>query len=108
MTILATKQLLKQVDTITKHHKEMMFLKGEHFNIFSILGMESAENKTHSAFIGELLNPKGSHFMGTIFLELFIDQVGLPEDFEIKTVKRLEFHSLFQPFFLFLASPINL
>jgi hypothetical protein len=85
MTIQATKQLLKQVDTITKHHKEMMFLKGEHFNIFSILGMESAENKTHSAFIGELLNPKGSHLMGTIFLELFIDQVGLPEDFEIKT-----------------------
>ena len=36
--------------------EEISRLKGENFNIFSILGLESAENKTHSAFIAELLN----------------------------------------------------
>lgn len=45
--------------------------KGELFNTFSILKMETAENKTHSNFIAELLNPKGSHLKGSIFLERF-------------------------------------
>lgn len=78
-------KLLKSIHTVTKHHQEMTILRGEHFNLFSILGLESAENKTHSAFIGDLLNPKGSHLMGTLFLELFIKQVGLPKDFEVQT-----------------------
>lgn len=54
---------------------EISRLKGENFNIFSILGLESAENKTHSTFIGELLNPEGSHGMQEVFLRLFIRQL---------------------------------
>lgn len=44
----------------------------ENLNLFSILKMESNENATHSAFLGELLNPKGSHLKGNIFLKLFL------------------------------------
>ncbi len=45
--------------------------KGERFNVFSILGMESDEVKTHSALLADLLNPQGSHSQGTVFLRLF-------------------------------------
>ncbi len=69
--------LLHQVNTISKYNKELARLNGENFNIFSILGMESDENKTHSRFIAELLNPKGSHDLGAIFLELFLKQIDL-------------------------------
>jgi hypothetical protein len=34
--------------------------------------MESCEVKTHSAFLRELLDPKGSHGMGAVFLNLFL------------------------------------
>lgn len=69
------KKLLESVGTILKKQKELSKLRGENFNVFSILKMESKENETHSAFLGELLNPKGSHLMGRVFLELFYDEL---------------------------------
>lgn len=65
------KKLLNSISKVLKHQTELSKLKGENFNVFSILKMESKENETHSAFLGELLNPKGSHLMGNTFLELF-------------------------------------
>ncbi|MDQ7057378.1 MAG: PD-(D/E)XK nuclease family protein [Ghiorsea sp.] len=44
---------------------------GHDFNIFSIMGMEKSEVKTHSAMIAELLKPNGSHGQGDIFLKCF-------------------------------------
>jgi hypothetical protein len=73
--------LLKQTSIIIQHHIEKEKLKGETFNVFSILKLESHENKTHSAFLGELLNPKGSHLMGTTFLELFLSVIGIENSF---------------------------
>jgi len=69
------KDLLSKTQRIVNHQKEIARLKGENFNLFSILGMESAENKTHSAFLGELLNPRGSHEMGSVFLEYFLESI---------------------------------
>jgi hypothetical protein len=46
---------------------------GEDFNIFSILNMERCEVETHSAFLYELLWPRGSHHQGTVFLNLFLE-----------------------------------
>ncbi|MBQ0136977.1 MAG: PD-(D/E)XK nuclease family protein [Bacteroidales bacterium] len=43
----------------------------EKFNIFSIMRMETDEVHTHSAFIAFLLDPKGSHGKGDLFLKLF-------------------------------------
>src|SRR5690606_19107853 len=67
------KQLLGQVNTIDKAYKIVKQNTGEDFNLFQILGLETAEVKTHSKFLAELLNPNGSHLQGDIFLKLFID-----------------------------------
>lgn len=67
--------LLKEVDKTLKHSGEIERLKGEKFNIFSILKMEAQETSTHSAFIAELLNPDGSHLKGCLFLKLFLDVI---------------------------------
>lgn len=64
-------KLLEQVSQIIKNHKEHANKQGENFNIFSILRMERREVKTHSNFIYELLNPKGRHGQGDIFLKSF-------------------------------------
>ena len=69
----SVKQLLNQVHTINESYKIVRKNTGEDFNLFQILGMETAEVKTHSKFLAELLNPKGSHLQGDIFLKLFID-----------------------------------
>lgn len=67
------KQLLGQVNTIDKAYKIVKQNTGEDFNLFQILGMETAEVKTHSRFLAELLNPNGSHMQGNTFLKLFIE-----------------------------------
>ncbi|SKB76929.1 PD-(D/E)XK nuclease superfamily protein [Salegentibacter holothuriorum] len=69
------KNLLERSETIIKHHNEITIAKGEHFNLFSVLGIESRENKTHSAFLIELLNPNGTHLQKDIFLKLFLQVI---------------------------------
>lgn len=63
---------LKLIADSVKKHKEFERIKGENFNLFNILDRRTNEVKTHSPFIAELLNPKGSHFLDKCFLELFI------------------------------------
>jgi hypothetical protein len=87
--------LLRRAKTIVNHQTEVSKLLGENFNVFSILGMEKAENKTHSAFIQELLNPKGSHQKGGIFLNLFLKQINYSKIavFDIESAKTtVEYH----------------
>ena len=69
------KNLLLSVVIIQKKYDEIAKITGENFNIFSIMSMENSERYTHSAFIAELLNPKGSHYHGNIFLKLFLNEV---------------------------------
>lgn len=68
-----------QVKQIIKHQNEIKELLSEDFNIYRILGKEHSENTTHSNFIGELLNPKGSHNFGDCFLKLFLSETNLSE-----------------------------
>lgn len=70
---------LKQVSIISEKYEEIAKLTGENFNVFRILKLTAAEVRTHSAFIAELLNPKGCHDMGEIFLKLFVEQLKLKE-----------------------------
>lgn len=70
-------ELLEQVTSISKRYEVSAKSTGERFNIFRILGVESREVKTHSAFIAELLNPKGSHEQGDYFLKIFCEQFDL-------------------------------
>lgn len=69
------RNLLKNVSVISKKYDDIAKITGEKFNIFSIMSMETNERYTHSAIIGELLNPKGSHGQGSIFLKLFFDEI---------------------------------
>lgn len=64
--------LLKQVMVKVSHSREIAKLKGERFNIFSLLNMENSENAAHSMFLGELLNPNGTHGLKDCLLEWFV------------------------------------
>ena len=66
--IVTLKELREQI----LHAEIAAKLSGENFNVFEILSLSSAEVRTHSAFIAELLDPKGCHGQGSIFLELFV------------------------------------
>ena len=75
MNIQQIDKFLNDTTLILKHKKEKEFLKGETFNIFSILNMERMETKTHTPFLAELLNPNGKHLKGNIFLKLFLETI---------------------------------
>lgn len=69
------KSLLNQIRNIKKSYDLVTKNNGENFNVFQILGMESAEVKTHSKFLAELLDPNGSHEQGDKFLKTFIKYI---------------------------------
>lgn len=81
------KSLLQQAGLIVEKSNKIEELTGGYFNVFSILGMERLEVKTHSALIHELLNPKGSHFQGITYLKIFINEILEIEDYNFKNVK---------------------
>ena len=70
-------QLIKPIVDENQEQRAEKELKGEFFNVFSILNMERDEVHTHSPFIAELLNPKGSHGLKDKFLKLFIENIPL-------------------------------
>ncbi len=64
--------LLSQVGAISKKYEELAKVTGENFNVFRVLKIHSDEVRMHSALVGEMLNPNGSHGQGDVFLKLFI------------------------------------
>jgi len=68
--------LLQSVSQIISNRNEQLLKSGDSFNVFSLLGLERAENRTHSAFIRGLLNPVGTHGQGNRFLKLFLETIG--------------------------------
>ncbi len=68
-------QLLLETENILHLNMETQKKKGEKFNVFSILKMETKENGTHSAFLKELLDPNGTHLQGNTFLKLFLETI---------------------------------
>lgn len=69
-------QLLNNIFTIVEQDRKEFNEKIEHgemFNIFEVLRMETDEVRTHSTFIASLLDPKGRHSCGDLFLKAFID-----------------------------------
>jgi hypothetical protein len=75
-------KLLNEIGAVNKKGKELSILKGENFNVFQIFDMERDENKMHSRFIETLLNPKGSHDRGTVFLKLFLETISRESYFD--------------------------
>lgn len=76
MDMRELKNFLKETGEIVETHKEEIIEKGEDFNVFSVLGMETSETKTHSAFIKALLNPIENHYYNEKFLALFLQEIG--------------------------------
>lgn len=79
MVHVITQELLARVSLLRQTQEERALLSGENFNVFQILGLETREVRTHSAFLAELLNPAGSHGLGDTFLKLFLPLLDFPE-----------------------------
>lgn len=72
------KSLLNQINLILTKERAIRQEKqkrGENFNIFSILNLSKDETRLHSAFIAELLNPKGAHGLQDSFIKCFIQTI---------------------------------
>ena len=89
--------LLREVSRIVyqdKQEQEDCRKRGEYFNVFNILNLEANETRTHSAFIAELLNPKGDHGLEDAFLKVFLDVLNLNDfAFDTKSAEvQVEYH----------------
>jgi len=67
--------LLKEIELLQKRYDELNKNEAHAFNIFSILLKSSDEVNLHTKFIHELLNPRGSHSQGRLFLDLFLKEL---------------------------------
>ena len=65
---------------VDKKLKEEKRVRGEMFNIFSVLGVTVDEVRLHSTFLATLLNPKADHGQGSNFLKAFAERFGFPLD----------------------------
>lgn len=79
MSIERVKTAFIELTHCIRMHEKIAKLTGEEFNIFKILELETSETRSHSAFIKELLDSKGSHGLGSLFLELFIKEFDVGE-----------------------------
>ena len=77
-------KILKLVETDRTLQAERI-KDGDTFNVFSILGLQSYEVRTHSAFIGKLLSPTGSHGCNDKLLAAFLISVPALADFVFNT-----------------------
>lgn len=77
--------LLKEICKIFDKYINRELLSGEYYNIFQVIDMTSNETSVHSAFIADLLNPKGRHRMGDAFLKLFLE-MDIFKDFKFESV----------------------
>lgn len=66
--------LFDKIYLLNQDYKRQEDEKGESYNLFKVIDMTSNETSVHSAFLADLLNPKGLHHMGDTFLRLFTDE----------------------------------
>lgn len=79
-----TTQLLKSISKLYEQEKKVEEKKreeGDFFNVFSTIGLRTEEVRLHSAFIAELLNPKGTHGLAHRFLQAFLEVIGMQDDY---------------------------
>lgn len=84
-------QLLNEVTTFNKAYKTLIESSGEGFNIFTLLGVETQENITHSNIIAELLDINGLHAMRNIFMKYFLEYFDI-KDFDVENYKIIKEH----------------
>lgn len=57
---------------VSEKAKVLARAEAPEFNVFDLLSVTRDEVRTHSAMLAELLNPRGSHGQGFIFLDAFV------------------------------------
>lgn len=72
-----TKLLLDQAGALVQESQAKLAASGEAFNLFTITKIERVEVNTHSAMIAEILNPRGRHGKGPLFLGLLLSVMGI-------------------------------
>jgi hypothetical protein len=60
---------LEALANLERHSQQEL---ASRFNLFRVLGVETRERQTHSAFLAELFRPNGTHGQGHLFLEVFL------------------------------------
>jgi len=91
------KILIEKIKLIRFKYEHVLSGADSRFNLFSILRDDGDEVKLHSAFLGELLNPKGTHGMEDLYLQKFLDSLpdykSLNLEFDNSKVKiEVEYH----------------
>lgn len=66
---------LEETGEFLKGLKQQEIHSAPRFNIFSILNIEHYEEKTHTPFLENLLNVKGTHGQGDLFYQVFLQTV---------------------------------
>ncbi len=79
------RQLLWESAHIVDQQEECARLTGENFNLFEILRIGHYEVGTHSALLGDILSPNGSHGQGDVFLKAFLEKMELTGRIDTKT-----------------------
>lgn len=77
--------ILQFVASTKLKYDEIARITGENYNIFHLLNIGQLENY-HSKIIADLLNPKGLHNQGNIFLKIFLDNFFI-DTIDIDTIK---------------------
>ncbi len=67
--------LEKDYQGLTKVLDRIELSESPDYNIFEILNVRRYEEKLHTPFLCNLLNPKGSHGQGALFLDSFFEDV---------------------------------
>ena len=70
-----TKTLLNKIETIIQNQKKSSFEHEDDYNIFKALRLERDEEKLHSRFIADLINPKGHNKNWDLFIKQFLSEV---------------------------------
>lgn len=85
---MSQKFLIQSINSIFYKYKQITSHSGDNYNIFKVLNIESNEVKLHTAFIADLLNPKGTHGFKSVFLQLFLVRLKITDfDYPSATIK---------------------
>ncbi len=71
------KVFFQKIESIEEKYNELNRKNAHEFNLFTLMLKSGDEVHLHSKFIAELLNPKGTHHQGRVFVDLFLEEVKL-------------------------------
>lgn len=81
MGVKTINSLLQEVVNLQKNEELISKLRGEHFNVFSILRKDTDEVGLHNRLLTALLDPAGTHGLGDKPLVLFIETIKINDSF---------------------------